>query len=274
MSSKKFLYDEGWASAISSKIISLIESLHKRIPFNDVVDMTIVELDPPDRFGVYMVPMKYTTLSYSFDIGTDEDGNSMLRNLITFIGDDRTTPKSATWRDEAENIITLLEEVKKIADTTPCATINSNSTGTTPYYIGDTEIPAFSSFGKDNLWTYFSKLRDMHSYIIESKDATIVPHEYITDAFNVTLNFKEFDGFSLQADITNNIFKDTIINNFKVSLNGKEQFKPLPKRYSDRLRNIFLITFKKAYEESIENYEYKEFEKKLDELIIHLTLGV
>ena len=126
MSSKKFLYDEGWASAMtkirqanSSKIISLIESLHKRIPFNDVVDMTIVELDPPDRFGVYMVPMKYTTLSYSFDVGTDGDGNSMLRNLITFIGDDRTTPKSATWRDEAENIITLLEEVKKIADTTP-----------------------------------------------------------------------------------------------------------------------------------------------------------
>ena len=37
---------------------------------------------------------------------------------------------------------------------------------------------------------------------------------------------------------------------------------------------FFLITFKKAYEESIENYEYKEFEKKLDELIIHLTLGV
>ena len=255
----------------ASTVFNLVSLLHKKIPFNDVVDMTIVESDAPGGFSVYMIPKKFTTLCYYFNTGVNEKGDNILLDLKTF--KENEDPKSSLWSDHIDDIITLLEEVTKISD----ATIIKDDKkidicdDSTSFYLGDIELPPPSI--EEKIWDYLSKLRNMNANIIESKEATIVPQTYIPDALNLTIRYKELGGFSLQANITNNFFKSKIVNNFKASKDGKEEFKPLPLQYSERLKNIFLITLERAYNENIEKNDSEMVEKKLSELEAYLSIG-
>lgn len=135
-------------------------------------------------------------------------------------------------------------------------------------YIGDVELPEPKI--EEKIWDYLSKLRNMSANVIESREAIIVPYVYITDAVNLTITFKRFGGFSLQACITSNFFKKKIVNNFMVSVDGKEGFRSLPIQYSERLKNIILITLEKAYNEKTGKGNFEDVEKKLCELEAYL----